>query len=832
MLSLVHGTDSAIGSIPIESMMHTLIQDCRYGLRTLTGSPGFTFVAVVTLALGIGANSTIFSWITSTLLDPVPGIRHTSDLVVFVRGERSDNPTPPCSYPDYTDLRDQNRSFSGLLAFHDDWMSITGEGKPLRIYGAMASANYFDVLGVSPVLGRGFLAEEELKPGGAPVVVISHGLWQSRFAGDRSVLGKIVEINRHPYTIVGVTPPAFQGCKTGLRTEVWVPLMMADAVTGGNQLIARDNFWFNVYGRLRPGTPAGQAQEEMNVLMQRIVEQYPDSHQDSSRMILSPLWRSPIGANSLLHTLLPTLLAIAGIVLLLACANVANLLLVRSVARRREIAIRLALGASRWRLVRQFLVESLLLGLAGGGAALLLTTWTASTFAYFIPPVSVPVSFNIQVDRTVLLATLVVSILTAMIFGILPALRSSGLCPAAVMKEEAGSVSGGLHRSRLASTLVVAQVSLSLLLLVCAGLFARSFQNAQRCNPGFNPERVLLASFNLLSTGCSKAGGVEFDRQLLAKVQALPGVESATLADSVPLCFANHTSITAPEGYVPQPHEAMEIGRAYVGPHYLRTMRIPLVAGRDLTAHDDRDSQPVAVINQALAERYWPGQNALGKRIRAQDTWFTVVGVAQNIKWASLQAPAQPFLYLPLFQNYYPEVTLHVRVSGDPQAIMPAVTRTVEGLHPDLPMFDVTTLKVKVRVASFPGRIAGTMVGAFGLLALMLAAVGIYGVVSYATGQRTHEIGIRMALGAQRSEVSLQVLSHGLRLTLVGLGVGFALTMAATRLLRTQLFGVTSTDPLTFASAAALLCLVALVACYLPARQAIRVDPMVALRHE
>ena len=477
--------------------MNALFQDLKFGLRMLGKNPGFTAVAVLTLALGIGANSTIFSWINSTLLNPIPGVAHTSDLVTVMRGERSEHPTPPFSYLDYLDLREHTQSFSGLLAYHDDFMSLTGTDKPERVYGALTSANYFDVLGVHPILGRGFLPAEEQRRGGGPVVVISESLWRARFSSDRSIIGKAIQIDRYLYTVVGVAPPDFQGCKTGLRADVWIPLGMDSFVWGPNRPEDRGAFWLQVLGKLKAGVNRRQAEGELNVLMQQIIEASRNVDRGPSQITLDPLWRSPFGVNVYLYKTLPLLLALAAALLLLACANVANLLLVRSVTRRREVALRLAMGASRWRLVRQLLVEALLLAIAGGALALMLTTWTAGTFAAFIPSSSIPLTLNGHTNVGVILATMAVSILTAMVFGILPALRISRLAPIAVLKEEAGAISGGIHKSRLSNGLVVAQISLSLLLLICAGLFIRSLQNSQRLDPGFDPNHVLLASYEL-----------------------------------------------------------------------------------------------------------------------------------------------------------------------------------------------------------------------------------------------------------------------------------------------------------------------------------------------
>jgi putative ABC transport system permease protein len=819
-----------------EQTMQDLIQDVRYGVRVLASRPGLPALAILTLALGIAANSTIFSWINSTLLNPIPGVPHTGDLVTVMRGERSEHPTPPFSYPDYRDLRDINHNFSGLLAYHMEYASLTGAGKPERIYAVLTSANYFHMLGVRPVLGRDFLAAEESGgEGSAAVAVISYDLWQSHFGGDRSIIGRKIQINRYPYTIVGVAPSGFQGCMTGLRGDIWVPLVMARLVWGfGGTLDDRGVSWLNVLGRLKPGIGSRQAEGELNLLMQRIAERFPDRHQGANQISLDPLWRSPFGPNVYLYATLPLLLGLAAMLLLLACANVANLLLVRSVSRRREIAIRLSMGATRWMLVRQLLVESLLLGLAGGVLAVLITTWTAGTFAAFIPSTTLPLTLNGHADHTVVAVTLATAIATALIFGILPALRSSNVSPATVLKEEAGSVVGGFHKSKLASALVVAQIALSVLLLVCAGLFTRSLEKAQRLDPGFDPEHVLLESFELRPSGYSRVEGIEFDKQLLAKIGALPGVEAVTLADFSPLSFTIHSDTVLPEGYVPRFHEAMELDYARVGPGYFRTLRTPLVAGRDFTLQDNEKSQFVAIVNQEFVARYWPGQDPIGKRIQLLNNRYTVVGVARNAKYRRLIYGAEPCIFVPWFQNYpsFDALIVHARVSGDPLAFAPEVENAIHQLTPDLPVFNVTSVRSSMQMGSIFERIAVTFAGSFGLLALALAAVGVYGVVAYATRQRTHEIGIRIALGAKRADILRMVLGHGLWMTLAGVGIGVAVSLALTRFLRTQLLGIKPTDFLTYASVAAVLGVVATAACFIPAWRAAKVEPMQALRCE
>ena len=814
--------------------MGSFWQDVRYSLRMIAKAPGYAAIAILTLALGIGANTTIFSWINSTLLNPIPGLGSPSEVVALSLGRGTDNPFP-FTYPDFEAMRDGQRSFVGLTATNIAPMSLTGKGKPERVWGMVASANYFDLLGVRPILGRGFLPDEDNKPGGAPVAVISYRLWQTHFGANPDVVGQTLEINQHPYTIVGVAPAVFQGSQTGLRSEIWIPIMMEEQLLPQGDLIHDHHYFFlGVLGRLKPGVRLEQAQEEMTLRLKREAKNYPEEHKGHDTVTVYPLWRNPLGANQLFSTLLPMLMTIAGLVLLLACANVANLMLVRSVARRREIAIRLSLGANRWRLVRQLLVESLTLALGGGLVAFVITFWTAGSFMKFIPKTDFPISLGMRVDHTVLLATMVISVLTGVIFGILPALRASGEAPVAVLKEDTGSASGGMRKARLASALVVAQISLSLLLLICAGLFIRSFMSAQQINPGFNANNVLIATYDLFTGGYSEATGVEFDRQLVTKLEAQPGIQSVALSSRVPLGFGGGSTAVNPEGYVSQANESMETQVAIVTPNYFQTLQIPLVKGRDFTPQDTKRSQRVVIVSDTFVNRYWPNQEALGKQLNSDLTheWFTVIGVARDSKVNGLNEKPTPFLYLPQYQVYRATMIVLARTNGDPLAAGKTVEKTIHELNADLAVFDITSLELREQIASFGQRVAGTFVGAFGLLALVLAAVGIYGVTSYTTRQRTHEIGIRMTLGASKRDVLRLVLGHGLRLTLIGVALGLVASFALTRFLTSLLLGVTSTDALTFSSVALLLCAVALFACFIPARRAIRVDPMVALRYE
>jgi predicted permease len=817
--------------------MNAFFQDFRYGWRVLRNAPGFTIAAILTLALGIGANSTIFSWIDSTILNPIPGVKDASRYAVLTTGRPAarSGQYNPMSYPDYKDLRDRSRSFSSLAGSAMWPMSLTASGKPERVWGTLVTANYFDMLGVRPILGRGFLPAEETKPGGAPVVVVSYRLWQTHFGEDRSVIGRTIQIDRHPYEIVGVAPPVFQGTQTGLRSDMWIPVMMVQQAYGGSRdlLQLREAHWLIVFGRLRPGVTLDEAQADANVIMQQMARAYPESHKSEFAVTVHPLWRAPFGANFYLHTILALLMAIAGVVLLLACANVANLMLVRSIGRRREMAIRLAMGASRGRLVRQLLAESLIVAACGGGVAMLFTIWSAGTLGDFVPPVAeVPIAMVVNANRTVLFVTLALSILTGVVFGILPALRASGLSPATVLKEESGSVAGAIRKARLSRVLVVAQIAMSLLLLVCAGLFIRSFESAQKFNPGFNPHQVLLCSYDLRGLGYTSTSGTTFDEQLYAKLEAIPGVESVTLADWVPLGFGSSGVEVQPEGYVPRPHESMVVDEASVGPNYTKTMRIPLLAGRDFRADDDSKGQLVAIVDQEFAKRYWPGQDAIGKRVGAAGKSFVVVGVAQNIDSDHLGQKPQPFIYIPLFQDYSQAISIHLRAAGDPLAFFSPVQEAVDSLDADVPLFDVTTLDSRILLNTMTERMGGAFVGGFGILAMVLAAVGIYGLLSYVTRQRTHEIGIRMALGADPRDVLRLVLREGLKLATCGLAIGLLASLVLTRALSSELFGVTPEDPPTYVAVVVLLLSVALVACYLPARRAMKVDPMVALRYE
>src|SRR5215471_8583405 len=596
-----------------QAWLEQLGRDVRYVLRQLRKSPGFTITATAMLAVAICANSTVFSWIDGTMLRPIPGARDTGDLVSLQRGERNFSPTPPFSYLDYRDLREQNHTFTGILAYHHDWITLTGGARPERAYIANVSANYFDVLGIKPMLGRFFLAEEETHLDAVPNVVLSYPLWKTRYAEDPTIVGKSIEIARHPLTVIGVAPEGVVGAMPGIREDLWVTLDPLG--TDVWRMTYRDADWLNVIGRLRPGVSRGQAAQDLDTLMHHIVAAYPDQHLGDNRITLDPMWRSPFGANGYMAATLPVLLAFAGLVLLLTSANVATLTLVRFVSRRRELAIRQSLGANRMQLVRQMMLEGALLSIVAGAVALLLTSWTSKTFAWFFPANSNPLILTGSIDHKVVIGIAVSSLLAGMLCGALPAWRSSHAPAIEVLKAESASISGGSRNRKLLSGLVVAQIALSLPLLICSGLFLRTLRNLASANPGFEQDHVLTASVGLNIAGYSNDEAQVIRRKILDRVSALPGVEVASLTDWIPMTLIQKRNDAYPEGYVPHPHESLLVENAEVGPRYFESLHIPILEGREFTLNDDEKAPSVIIVDQTAARRFWPGQDPLGKRL-------------------------------------------------------------------------------------------------------------------------------------------------------------------------------------------------------------------------
>ena len=811
--------------------MAGLLQDVRYALRQLRKNPGYTLTTTAMLAVAICANSTVFSWIDGTMLHPIPGAADPGSLVSVMRGQWNISPGPPLSYLDYRDLREQNHSFVSLLAYHHDWIALTRAGaQPERIYIGNVSSNYFDLLGIKPLLGRFFLPEEETRPDAVPYVVLSYSLWKTRYAQDPAIVGKSLEIARHPVTVIGVAPEGFIGAMPGIRQDLWVTLNPLG--TSAWLMTHRSGDWLNVVGRLRPGVSRERATQDLDTIMRHIVAAYPDDHLGVNTITLDPLWRSPFGANNYLASTLPFVLAIAGVVLLLTCANVATLTLVRFVARRRELAIRQSLGAGRVQLARQMVFEGLIISLAAATMALVFTSWTAKTFARFIPPNANPTVLNGIMDHHVVLVILALAFLAGLLCGAFPAWRSSHVPAAEALKQEAASVSVGSYHRRLLGALVAAQIALSLALLVSSGLFLQTLRNLSRGNPGFVQSQVLTASVGLNMAGYSNDEARTIRHRILDRVSALPGVAVVSLTDWVPMSFTRKTSDAYPQGYAPRPHESLEVQRADVSARYFETMGIPILEGRDFTLDDNEKTPGVLIVDQTAAHRYWPGQDPLGKKLSVWGGLFTVIGVVRNSTHLFLNERPTPLIYMSYFQQADNETIVQIKTRGNPDDIASSVEQAIHQIDSRLPVFDVRSLRDTTQIATVFADLESTFAAMFAVLALILAATGIYGVVAYRTQLRTHEIGIRIALGASRADVLRLVLRQGFWLTVIGLASGLALSLALTHFIAGLLYGVGANDPATVIAVFLLLGAISLLACYFPARRAMHVDPVAAIHEQ
>ncbi len=810
----------------------TILQDIRYGLRMIAKAPGFTLLATLALALGICANTTIFSFINGLILRPIVGVTNPDQLVAVFTSDYSSGLYGTSSYPDYVDLRDQADVFEGLAAFDQTVLNASGETEAERLRGFVVTGNYFDVLGVRAQLGRTLQPSDDQQANAAPVV-ISDSLWHRRFSADPAVVGKSLRLNDKLYTIVGVTDPSFRGLRLGLPPEFW--LSPSHDFTGG----ARGDRGIQLIGRLKPGVTVAQAQTQLTTIAARLAQAYPETNLGTIDRPKEPrpmtvVRESRLGPEAQIAIKRVSLLlfAVVGLVLLIACANVANLLLARASARRREIAVRLALGASRRRLIRQLLTESFLLALLGGVAGLLATQWTVRLLPQFFPANDAN-GLDLSVDWRVLLFTLGVSLLTGLLFGLAPALQATRLNLLPALKNEAGIY--GPRRSRIAlrDVLVIAQLAMSLVLLVSAGLFVRSLRQALTFDPGFATDNLLSASMETRSARLNEQQGEEFYRQALERAGSLPGVQSATLSMIVPLTGGGIRRNITLEGYQRQPNEDTELNTNTIGLNYFTTMGIPIVAGRDFDKQDREGSPLVVIVNEELARRYYGG-NAVGKRLQLGSNVPSreIVGVARTAKYRNLREPPLPFIYIPFGQEYQSGMTLMVRTKGDPEEIVGSLHNEMRALNKDVPLFSVQTMSERIGGQLAADRTIAVLLSVFGGGALLLAAIGIYGVMGYAVAQRTHEIGIRLALGAEQRDILRLIVGQGMMLIAIGAGIGLAVALAATQVLKSLLFGISTTDPLTFASVIVVLVGVALLACYLPARRATKVDPLEALRYE
>ncbi len=821
--------------------MSVLLQDLRFALRSLRRTPGFALAAILTLALGIGATSAVYSVGNGVLWRPLP-VPDADRLAVLYAHREDGTGYQDLTWPDYRDLRAESGSlFQGLIAYSPRPVSLGLPGQAERVWAELVSANYFDVLGRPPALGRGFLQSED-SAGGTPAAILSDVLWRSRFQADPGVLGRTLRINGREFTVVGVAARRFQTpFYVGFQPGLWLPAGSAwgPLNPGPSGLDVRGNASFRMLGRLRPGVELSAAAVAVDGMVRRLAETYPATNRGTTGALFSEAEARPEPAMADGMRLGFRLFLVIGlVVLLVACANVASLLLARALARRREIAVRLALGASRARLVAQLLAESLVLALAGGGLGLLVASGLSGAVESLLRfSTDIPFVLDFSLDGRVVLFTTIVTLLTTFAFGLVPALQASSPGSAGALKADA-AVWPGVHKSRLRSALVVAQLALCCLLLIGAGLVVRTFAAMQRVSPGFETHNGLLVGVSPGLVGYDATRGRTLYRDLLTRIGALPGVTGVTLAQSVPLEFTSNSAVVVPEGGAEAaPGKSGEaVGWTTVGPGYFSTMGTPLTDGRDFGPGDSLAAPAVAVVSREMAERYWPGQPAVGRVFHlntADGIAFTIIGVAADAKYRQLSEAPEPHVYIPVGQNYPAEATLVIRAARDPLALIPMVRRAVAAVDPDLPVSDLKTIEELLagRALLMP-RIAARVTSALGVLALVLALVGLYGIVSYAVAQRTRELGIRLALGATGPGVIRLVLHEGLKLAGVGIAIGMIAAVAITRVARSLLFGVSPTDPMVLLLVLVSLSGVTLFASWIPARRAARTDPLLALRSE
>jgi predicted permease len=819
--------------------METLLQDIRYGARMLMKNPGFLIVAVITLALGIGANTAIFSMVDAFLLRPLP-VKDPAQITVLAFQQKQGNFQTQFSLADYRDIRDQSTGvFSDVIAYQFGLDGLSVDGKADRVMTNYVTGNYFSALGLKPALGRLILPSEGDVPGADPVMVLGYSYWQTRFGGDPGIIGRKVSVDGQPITIVGVAPKDFVGVYPILSVQGYLPMGMATIAGNPSDFMTNRQIRnVPVLARLRPGASMPQAEAALAVISQRLAQEYPEGHKDLNVQAFRELEARPNPDPK--HTVFVVgglFLGLAVMVLLLACVNVANILLVRSTVREREMAIRAALGAARIRMIRQLLTESVLLALLGGVAGVLLGYWGSSALSSVNVQTDLPVHFDFGFDWRVFGFATAAALLTGIIVGIVPAVRASRGNLSAILHEGGRGVVGG--KNRLRSTLVVVQVAGSLMLLIIAGLFTRSLAQAQRTDLGFKPDHVLNLIMDPNEIGYNQSQTRDFYKNLLQRVRALPGVVSASTANATPMGYYNNFDSLAIEGYQPPPGQPAPASLYNtVSTDYFPTMGVSLLRGRNFTEADDENGQYVAIVSEAMAKQFWPDKDPIGRQFQMTTDpkhSLVIVGVAKDIRFNGLTGPFSPMFYAPYLQHQIGNTlqALQLRTAGAPEAMIPEVEHTIESLAPQLPVFDVQTMSQALNTLNglLFYKIGAVLAALLGMLGLVLAIVGVYGVVSYAATQKTHEIGVRMALGAQPADILKMVFREGLLIVGVGLLVGLGGALAAGQVVGSFLT-VSPRDPVTYAIVTAILLIVALSACFIPARRAMRVDPMVALRYE
>jgi macrolide transport system ATP-binding/permease protein len=822
--------------------MLNLWKDIQYALRTLSKNPGFAIIGILTLALGMAVNTTLFSVVNGFLLRPLP-VPHPEQITVFALVQSAVPGNHHFSYPDFEDLRDQSDSFSDVFAFRVSLAGLAADEHADHCLISRVSSNYFSALGIQPGYGRLILPTEGRTPGADPVLVLGYSYWRRRFGSDPNVVGKQVVINEHPFTIVGVAPQEFKGTYSVLDMDAYVPFS-AEMAEDADNLVQknwtdRTSRGLTIMGRLKPGVTIPQAQASLKVLAERIANQHPETEKGIDvRLYPEKLARPEPDPQNPVPAVAIAFMALAGLVLLVACFNIANVLLVRATVRQREMAIRAALGAGHGRLVRQYLTESLLLAFLGGGAGLLLGSWASGILGSLRFGSDLPIEFDFHPDATVYLFSLGTVLLTGLIVGIVPALRAARTNVISVLHEGGRGSSSGPRRQFARNTLVVAQVAGSLVLLVVAGLFLRSLDKAEKISLGFNPDHILDLSMDVAQIGYKEPRGREVYREMERRIRALPGVASVAEAFTVPMGLVSAGDRLSIENRALEAGEQPpDVNYNAVTPGYFDTIQMPLLRGRTFTDSDSEKAPLVAIINQTMAKQFWPKQDALGKRFSnkgPKGPFLEVVGVVEDAKYQNVTEDPQPYFYVPLEQTYMSMRTIHVRTSVPPETLALQIESQIHSLASDVPITQVQSMTQALQGANgfFFFRFGAQLTATMGLLGLVLAVVGIYSVVSYAAAQRTQEIGIRIAMGASPRDILKMVLRQGLGVVAVGLALGLVIALAGTRVMGDLFVGIKPSDPVTFTAVVLLLTGIALFACWIPARRATRIDPLHALRHE
>jgi len=829
--------------------MKSVLEDLRYSLRGLRRSPLFTIVALASLALGIGANTAVFTLMDQALLRSLP-VKHPEQIVLMsAPGPRrghintSYDDKLTFSYPMYRDFRDHNQVFDGVLARYPISVNLTWHDETERTNGELVSGNYFDVLGVKAAIGRTFTADDDRTPGGHPVAILSYAFWQRHFGSDPGVLNQTILLNAHPMTVVGVAQRGFQSVGIGESSGVFIPMMMENQMTSGsNDLQSRRSLWLNIMARLKPGVSRQQAEAAMNTLWKPMLEvevkEMTSASQKTRQLFVArhlsllPARRGVSAPQDDISTAMTVLMCMVGLLLLIACANVANLLIARATSRQREIGIRLAMGASRLRLIRQLLIESLLLAVGGGLLGLLAADWTGTGLLRMRPDDPSDVAFTSAPDARIFLFALALSVVTGIIFGIVPALQGTRSELATTLKDQATGVVGGFRSLRLRKSLVITQVALSLMLLIGAGLFARSLYNVKNINAGFRTDHLISFALQPTLNGYTPERSLALVQRLQADIARVPGVHAVSAAEIALLAGDNESSSIEVPGYVPRENDDMVSWANHIGPGYFATVGIPLLLGREFTAADTANSPKVAVINESFAKSFFRNENPIGQHLKVHSQLLEIVGVVKNSKASDLKEKQQRFFYAPYTQTPFGSMTFYARTSQDPAAIVPMLRDIVRRKDANQPMFHVKTMDQQIDDSLFTDRLVAMLSAAFGTLATLLAAVGLYGVMAFMVVRRTREIGIRMALGADRSAVLAMVMKEVLMLVAIGMAAAVAAALALGRFVESQLLGVSGRDPWVIAGATCALAIVALLAGLIPAVRATRVDPLSALRYE